>query len=228
MADRQGSPSALALVVHEAEAHARGFPGRGADDRQAVGPGAVHPLSIDQAGPGNDRGRRGDLPAVEPLEPAGQLRRAQGPARGDGPVPDDRWTGPPRSLHETSFELEPVGRLPHPYSPQHFRGNRFLIVVRDLDPEHAALATAQLQAVASDGLPNYFDDQRFGSVGFSGQFIGHAWLKGDHERALRLALAEPNPFDRSGERLRRPSFASSGADGPRPRPGSSAHRRGAS
>ena len=35
-------------------------------------------------------------------------------------------------------------------------------------------------------------------MGFSGQFIGHAWLKGDHEQALRLALAEPNPFDRPG------------------------------
>jgi tRNA pseudouridine13 synthase len=106
--------------------------------------------------------------------------------------------GPRKSLKETSFDLEPVGRLAYPYSPQHFRGNRFAIVVRDLSRDHADLATAQLQIAAGDGLPNYFDDQRFGSVGFSGQFIGHAWLKGDHERALRLALAEPNPFDRSG------------------------------
>ena len=47
-----------------------------------------------------------------------------------------------------------------------------------------------------DGLPNYFDDQRFGSVGFSGGFIARAWLAGDHEQALRLAIAEPNPADR--------------------------------
>jgi tRNA pseudouridine13 synthase len=106
--------------------------------------------------------------------------------------------GPGRSILERSFELEPIGRLAHPYGPQHFRGNRFLIVVRDLTPERAADAVARLRAIPSDGLPNYFDDQRFGSVGFSGQFIGHAWLKGDEEQALRLALAEPNPFDRSG------------------------------
>jgi tRNA pseudouridine13 synthase len=106
--------------------------------------------------------------------------------------------GPRRCIKETSFELEPVGRLAYPYTPQHFRGNRFVIVVRDLSREHAALATAQLELAASDGLPNYFDDQRFGSVGVSSQFIGHAWLSGDHEAALRLALAEPNPFDRSG------------------------------
>jgi len=106
--------------------------------------------------------------------------------------------GPRRSIRDASFELEPVGRLPHPYGPQHFGGNRFLIVVRDLSPEHADAAMAVLQTLPSDGLPNYFDDQRFGSVGFSGQFIGHAWLKGDDEKALRLALAEPNAFDRSG------------------------------
>ena len=58
-------------------------------------------------------------------------------------------------------------------------------------------ATDEIAAISSDGLPNYFDDQRFGSVGFSRQFIGHAWLLGDHERALKLALADPNPFDRS-------------------------------
>ena len=111
--------------------------------------------------------------------------------------------GPARALREASFELEPIGRLPHPYGPQHFRGNRFLVVVRDLDPDRATLAAARLQAVSSDGLPNYFDDQRFGSVGFSGQFIGQAWLKGEHERALWLAIAEPNPFDRSGDKMQK-------------------------
>jgi tRNA pseudouridine13 synthase len=105
--------------------------------------------------------------------------------------------GPERPLREASFELEPIGRLPHPYGPQHFAGNRFLLVVRDFHQDHAALAQAALQRIPCDGLPNYFDDQRFGSVGLSGQFIGQAWLRGDHEQALRLALAEPNPFDRS-------------------------------
>jgi tRNA pseudouridine13 synthase len=106
--------------------------------------------------------------------------------------------GPRRPIHESSFDLEPVGQLPYPYSPQHFRGNRFVIVIRDLGRAAADEAVAQVEAIPRDGLPNYFDDQRFGSVGVSGQFIGHAWLKGDHEAALWLALAEPNPSDRSG------------------------------
>ena len=111
--------------------------------------------------------------------------------------------GPARPLRQSSFDLEPIGRLSHAYGPQHFRGNRFVVVVRDLASEAATQAFARLQTLASDGLPNYFDDQRFGSVGFSREFIGHAWLKGDHERALWLAIAEPNPFDRSGDKAQK-------------------------
>jgi len=104
--------------------------------------------------------------------------------------------GPDRALRETGFELEPVGRLAVPYGPQGFRGNRFSVTLRDLTDEAAARAVVALGEVPRDGLPNYFDDQRFGSVGFDGGFIAHAWLLGDHERAFRLAVAEPTPMDR--------------------------------
>ncbi|MBX6315941.1 MAG: tRNA pseudouridine(13) synthase TruD, partial [Isosphaeraceae bacterium] len=99
-------------------------------------------------------------------------------------------------LRETNLELEPLGRLPHPYGPQHFRGNRFSLVLRDLSRAAAARAKRAIEELPRDGLPNYFDNQRFGSVGFSGGFIAEAWLKGDHERALWLAIAEPTPSDR--------------------------------
>ncbi len=38
---------------------------------------------------------------------------------------------------------------------------------------------------------------------FRKQFIAHAWLRGDYERALSLALAEPNPFDRAAVRAQK-------------------------
>ena len=106
--------------------------------------------------------------------------------------------GPDRALHEASFDLEPLGRLRDPYGPARFRGNRFVVVLRDLSSEALARAVGAITELPRDGLPNYFDDQRFGSVGFGGGFIARAWLAGDHERALRLALAEPNPSDRPG------------------------------
>jgi tRNA pseudouridine13 synthase len=108
--------------------------------------------------------------------------------------------GPGRPLRETSFTLEPIGRLPHPYGPGHFRGNRFVVTLRDLGAEAAGRAERAAAELPRDGLPNYFDDQRFGSVGPGGGFIAEAWLKGDHERALWLAIAEPNPSDRPDAR----------------------------
>ncbi len=106
--------------------------------------------------------------------------------------------GQVRELNAPNLDLVPVGRLAHPYRPAHFRGNRFELVLRDMSSDELARAVVAISSARADGLPNYFDDQRFGSVGYSGDFIGQAWLVGDHERALKLALAEPNPFDRSG------------------------------
>ncbi len=108
--------------------------------------------------------------------------------------------GPDRGFRERGLDLEPLGRLAGPYGPDQFRGNRFTVVLRDLTPEKAKAARTALEELPRDGLPNYFDDQRFGSVGFGGDFIGRAWLVGDHELALRLAIAEPNPSDRPDAR----------------------------
>lgn len=106
------------------------------------------------------------------------------------------FDGPDRPLQQTNLDLVPIGRLPEPYGPAQFRGNRFVVVLRDLATAALEPALRALAELPRDGLPNYFDDQRFGSVGFGGGFIAQAWLAGDHERALRLALAEPNPSDR--------------------------------
>jgi len=109
--------------------------------------------------------------------------------------------GPAQGFHEGNLDLEPVGRLSHPYGPNQFRGNRFTVVLRDLSVEKAKAARVALEELPRDGLPNYFDDQRFGSVGYDGDFIGRAWLVGDYEKALRLAIAEPNASDRPDAKL---------------------------
>ena len=111
--------------------------------------------------------------------------------------------GPSARLETGEFILEPLGKLSHPYGPQSIRGNRFCLILRDMNKDELNRACIELTALGREGLPNYFDDQRFGSVGYSGEFIAHAWLLGDHERALKLALAEANPVrplrDQGGE-----------------------------
>ena len=106
--------------------------------------------------------------------------------------------GPERGLRERSFDLQPLGRVDRPYGPGGFRGNRFEVVLRDLDDDALGRARGAVGQLPRDGLPNYFDDQRFGSVGRSGAFVARAWIAGDYEAALRLAIAEPNASDRPG------------------------------
>ena len=79
-------------------------------------------------------------------------------------------------------------------------GNRFRIVLRDLRPTAVEAIERAAGEVACHGVANYFDDQRFGSVGQSGEFIAQPWCLGDYERALWLALADPNPHDSPAER----------------------------
>jgi tRNA pseudouridine13 synthase len=108
--------------------------------------------------------------------------------------------GPRRNLTQNSFDLHFVGQAARPFTPQEISGNRFQIVLRDLSGPALEYALAALADVQRSGLPNYFDDQRFGSVGVSGEFIGKPWCAGDYERALWLALADPHPDDRPDER----------------------------
>jgi tRNA pseudouridine13 synthase len=105
--------------------------------------------------------------------------------------------GPSRGMNTPRFELEPLGRLTKPYSSRELIGNRFELVLRALNEADLEAAMRAIEDIPRVGLPNYFDDQRFGSVGLSGEFVAEAWLRGDHERALKLAMAEPNPSDRS-------------------------------
>jgi tRNA pseudouridine13 synthase len=103
--------------------------------------------------------------------------------------------GPERAFLGSAFRVEFLGRSRDPISRSSFHGNRFEITVRDLrelpDPE----------PLRRFGVPNYFDDQRFGSLrGTGGEFIGRALVRGEYEKALRLALASPSPLDRKRER----------------------------
>jgi tRNA pseudouridine13 synthase len=104
--------------------------------------------------------------------------------------------GPRRKLSQTNFSLEYLGQTARPFDSKDILANRFEIVIRDLSPSEAEKIAAAVPQTAETGVPNYFDDQRFGSVGVSGDFIARPWCLGDYDRALWLALAEPNTHDR--------------------------------
>jgi len=108
--------------------------------------------------------------------------------------------GAPRDSRLEQVELRYLGQIDTAFTPQHIAGNRFQLRIRDLSAEGVARAENALAEVARWGVPNYFDDQRFGSLGDSGEFVGRAWCLGDFERALWLALADPHVEDRRDDR----------------------------
>jgi tRNA pseudouridine13 synthase len=108
--------------------------------------------------------------------------------------------GPRKPLSQRSFELLYLGQVSRPFTAEDIAGNRFTITLRDMSDEEVEHARSAAEDVRRDGLPNYFDDQRFGSLGFSGEWIAKPWCLGNWERTLWLALADPHPDDRSDDK----------------------------
>ena len=99
--------------------------------------------------------------------------------------------GGPRHLEGPGFAAELIGRCVRPLRPSDLEGNRFTVTLRDLAPQEAVHIKERLAQVGRFGVPNYFDEQRFGSRTASGDFIGERILRRDAEGALRAYLVEP-------------------------------------
>jgi tRNA pseudouridine13 synthase len=107
--------------------------------------------------------------------------------------------GPRQGMRQTNLELEYLGQVAEPIHAKDIRANAFVVVLRDMPAAEVAEATTAMEQIGEFGLPNYFDEQRFGSLGKCGEFIAKPWCLGDYERALWLALAEPNVHDSPDE-----------------------------
>jgi tRNA pseudouridine13 synthase len=105
--------------------------------------------------------------------------------------------GPERDFAMPGIKLRYLGRVPAPFESDAIRANRFRIVLRDLSAEQSAHAGKAVEEVRADGLANYFDDQRFGSIASGGEFMARRLVLGDWEGALKLALTAPYEHDRS-------------------------------
>jgi tRNA pseudouridine13 synthase len=110
------------------------------------------------------------------------------------------FRGPERGLTHQGIRVHYLGRIGFPFTSEHIRANRFHIVVRRLDDRALARAAAVLDELRYCGVPNYFDDQRFGSVSQRGAFLARHLLHGRFEDALRQALTASYEFDRAAEK----------------------------
>ena len=108
--------------------------------------------------------------------------------------------GQKRHLNQGSFDLTYMGQAQQHFTASDIAGNCFTVVMRDLtslEAEQAVVASADVQ---NSGLPNYFDDQRFGSVIHGTTFLAMEMMHARFESALRLALTAPYEFDRASQK----------------------------
>lgn len=110
------------------------------------------------------------------------------------------YRGPQRRLTHHDVQVEYLGQVTAPFTARDIRGNRFRLILRALDSAEKELALAALEEVRRDGLPNYFDDQRFGSLSPGGGFVAREIVRGQYQEALRLALVAPYAHDRAAQK----------------------------
>jgi tRNA pseudouridine13 synthase len=111
--------------------------------------------------------------------------------------------GRPRALRESNFSAVPAGWTAEPLSARSITANRFSLVLRDLDGPEARRCVENLAAVRRDGLPNYYDEQRFGSARHGEGFMGRELFLGRRERALRLYFTASKHDDRRTREMKR-------------------------
>ena len=118
--------------------------------------------------------------------------------------------GPQRKLTHTNLHVTYLGQVAEPYDSKHIDANRFVVTIRAMTDEQIGAALRSLEEVRAVGVPNYYDDQRFGSVAVApqggrvaegeGAFFAFQLLIGEFEAALHMALTAPYAFERSGQK----------------------------
>ena len=97
--------------------------------------------------------------------------------------------GRPREIHAANFSAVPAGWTDAPLGARSITGNRFSLVLRDMDGPEVRRCLEALAVIRRDGLPNYYDEQRFGSARHGQGFMGKEVFLGRREQAhLRLLL----------------------------------------
>jgi len=110
------------------------------------------------------------------------------------------------SLSDKDWSLQHLGRMGRAMGSDLIDGNKFNVTVRDLSPKESEKAFAALELVKKYGLPNYFDDQRFGSYDRKNGLIAEKILLKHYNGALKLYLTSIYPEDQKEEKERKRSF----------------------
>jgi tRNA pseudouridine13 synthase len=107
------------------------------------------------------------------------------------------------SISEKNFSAELEGFTREPVSARAVKGNRFSIVLRDMSEPEVRAVVHNLPSVRDTGIPNYYDEQRFGSARHGGGFMGKAIFLGRREEALKLYFLPSKHDDQKTRKLKK-------------------------
>ncbi len=110
---------------------------------------------------------------------------------------------PPARVEDRNFSATLEGYSALPISAKAVRGNRFSLVMRDMSETEVSRARRNLEAVRRYGVPNYYDEQRFGSARHGGGFMGKSIFLGRREEALKLFFLPSKHDDQKTRKLKK-------------------------
>lgn len=98
---------------------------------------------------------------------------------------------PPESP-DPRLELSFVGKVSAPLTAAAIVANHFVLTLRGLGEDEVSAIPRNAEEMIRFGIPNYYDNQRFGGIAHGRGFLARALILGDWEAALRLHLAAPH------------------------------------
>lgn len=104
------------------------------------------------------------------------------------------------TIKEKNFTVTPVATSTQPVSFRSMKGNRFSITLRNLTRTDINRIKKNYQEIIHYGIPNYFDEQRFGSAKHGQGFFAKRLMLGHYRGALQLILATPFKDDLQKEK----------------------------
>ncbi len=98
-------------------------------------------------------------------------------------------------VRENNFTLTPIGAAHEPVTARAMIGNSFRITLRSLHKNEINSILKNFVEVKEYGLPNYFDEQRFGSARHRKGFFAKELMLKHYRGALQLVLCHPYKED---------------------------------
>ncbi len=111
-----------------------------------------------------------------------------------------RWVeGEVDLSRDVGFTVRVLGKVNRPLTLGYLKGNRFTITVRNFEKNLRERFYRNYEVVKRFGFPNYFGEQRFGSVKSRDDFVLRYLLKGDFDGALRSYFFGKSTIDFWGD-----------------------------